>query len=100
MHNPLARRLGVSTLLLAAMVWPLTSSPLAQQTPAAPSAASTVPRDLKPLLLARQSEMRIPVQWYNADRQVLAQNYLPGVGGGGGGRGGGGTTGVTIAGRR
>jgi uncharacterized protein (DUF885 family) len=66
----------------------MTSTPRAQQAPAAPSAAASVPKDLKPLLLARQSEMRIPGQWYTADRQVLAQNYLPGVGGGGG-RGGG-----------
>jgi hypothetical protein len=89
MTSSLIRRSGVSTLLLAAFVWPLTSAPSAQQAPSAPSAASTVPRDLKPLLLARQSEMRIPTQWYTADRQVLSQNYLPGVGGGGG-RGGGG----------
>lgn len=89
MTSSLIRRSGVSTLLLAAFVWPLTPTPSAQQAPAAPSAASTVPKDLKPLLLARQSEMRIPTQWYTADRQVLAQNYLPGVGGGGG-RGGGG----------
>lgn len=92
MFNSLIRRSGVSTLLLAAFVWPLTSTPVAQQAPAVPSAASTVPKDLKPLLLARQSEMKIPAQWYAADRQVLSQNYLPGVGGGGsrggGGRGG------------
>lgn len=89
MSHSVIRRAGVSTLVMAAIMWPLTSTFRAQQAPAAPSAASTVPRDLKPLLLARQSEMRIPAQWYAADRQVLAQNYLPGVGGGVG-RGGGG----------
>jgi uncharacterized protein (DUF885 family) len=90
MKSAALRRCGVSTLLVAALVWPLTLTPRAQQAPSAPSAASTVPKDLKPLLLGRQSEMRIPVQWYTADRQVLAQNYLPGVGDGGrgGGRGG------------
>ncbi len=90
MLNLTLRRLGVSTLLLAAMAWPLTTTPRAQQVAAAPSAASTVPKDLKPLLLGRQSEMQIPVQWYTADRQTLAQNYLPGVGGAGGRGGGGG----------
>lgn len=88
MNSSLIRRWVVSTLLVAAFVWPLTSPSRAQQAPTAPSAAATVPKDLKPLLLARQSEMRIPAQWYAADRQVLSQNYLPGVGGGGG-RGGG-----------
>ncbi len=84
------RRLGVSLVLLAALIWPMALTPSAQQAPAAASAASLVPKDLKPMLLGRQSEMRIPVQWYTADRQTLAQNYLPGSGGGGrgGGRGG------------
>ncbi len=83
-------RLGVSSLILAALVWPLALSPRAQQAPAAPSAASQVPKDLRPLLLPRQSEMRIPMQWYSADRQTLSQNYMPAAAGGGrgGGRGG------------
>lgn len=87
MNSSLIRRFGASTLVVAALLWPLTSTPVAQQVPAAPSAAATVPKDLNPLLLGRQSEMRLPTQWYTADRQVLAQNYLPGVGGGSG-RGG------------
>ena len=90
MTHRLLHRFGVSTLLLAALVWPLTITPRAQQAPTAPSAASTVPKDLTPLLLPRQSEMRIPVQWYTADRNTLSQNYLPGSGGGGRGGGGGG----------
>ncbi|GMV20478.1 MAG: hypothetical protein AMXMBFR57_04270 [Acidimicrobiia bacterium] len=80
----------MSSLLLVALAWPLTLTPRAQQAPAAPSAAASVPKDLKPLLLPRQSEMRIPVQWYTADRQTLSQNYMPAAAGGGrgGGRGG------------
>ncbi len=84
-------RFGVSFALVLAFGGPLALTSLAQQAPAAPSAASFVPKDLKPLLLGRQSEMRIPVQWYTADRQTLSQNFLPATAGGGrgGGRAGG-----------
>ena len=84
-------RFGVSFALVLAFGGPLALSSFAQQAPAAPSAASFVPKDLKPLLLGRQSEMRIPVQWYTADRQTLSQNFLPATAGGGrgGGRAGG-----------
>ena len=42
-----------------------------------------VPKDLKPLLLPRQSEMRLVTTRYTLDRATLSGNYL------GGGRGGG-----------
>jgi hypothetical protein len=49
-----------------------------------------VPADLKPLLAAPQSEMRMVVQRYNLDRSTLSGNYAHGSGRGGGrgGRGG------------
>ncbi|MFB3853718.1 MAG: DUF885 family protein [Vicinamibacterales bacterium] len=56
-----------------------------------PAAADTaVPKDLRPLILPRQSEMRLVVVRYSADRATLNQNYLTGMArqGGGGGRGG------------
>jgi len=57
-------------------------------------ADTTVPSDLKSLLVARPSEMRLVSQRYNADRATLAQNFLSAGGdagglGGGGGRAGG-----------
>jgi hypothetical protein len=62
----------------------------------------TVPQDLKPLLAAPASEMRIVVQRYNADRATLNQNYAgPGGfnmrGGRGGGGAGGGSTPVPVS---
>jgi Bacterial protein of unknown function (DUF885) len=50
----------------------------------------TVPVDLKPLLAAPQSEMRMVAQWYTLDRVTLSGNYANGGGrsGGRGGRGG------------
>ena len=49
-----------------------------------------VPADLKPLLAAPQSEMRMVVQRYDLDRSTLSGNYAHGSGRGGGrgGRGG------------
>ena len=47
----------------------------------------TIPADLKPLLAAPQSEMRMVVQRYTLDRTTLSGNY---ANGGGRGRGGGG----------
>jgi len=49
--------------------------------------AQAVPADLKPLLAAPVSEMRLVVTRYRADRTTLAGNYA-GPSGGGGGRGG------------
>src|SRR5215510_3383141 len=50
--------------------------------------AQQVPSDLKPLLAAPASEMRLVVTRYNLDRQTLYGNYAGGSGGGrGGGRG-------------
>src|SRR5262245_57283012 len=50
----------------------------------------SVPKDLKPLLRPRQSEMRLVTTRYNADRNLLATNYAGAASGlgGGGGRGG------------
>ena len=50
--------------------------------------AQGVPADLKPLLAAPTSEMRMVVTWYNADRNTLIGHFAGG-GRGGGGRGGG-----------
>jgi hypothetical protein len=51
-----------------------------------PQAQETVPGDLKPLLAAPQSEMRMVVQRYTLDRITLAGNYANGAARGGGGR--------------
>ena len=55
-------------------------------TPDAP--VGSVPKDLRPLLAPRHSEMRLVVTRYTADRALLAGNYA-GNAGGGGGRGAG-----------
>src|SRR6476659_1948052 len=49
-----------------------------------------VPTDLRPLLAAPQSETRLVVVRYNADRTTLSGNYAGGNRAGGGGRRGGG----------
>jgi len=65
---------------VAALFLVLTFRPLAQE--------QAVPADLKPLLAAPQSEMRMVVQRYNLDRQTLSGNYANGAARGGrGGRG-------------
>ena len=51
-----------------------------------PQAQDTVPADLRPLLAAPQSEMRMVVQRYTLDRIALAGNYANGGARGGGGR--------------
>jgi uncharacterized protein (DUF885 family) len=57
---------------------------------AALTAAQRVPEDLRPRLATDQSEMRLVVQRYTADRTLLAGNYQGGIEGGrGGGRGAG-----------
>src|SRR5262245_44788302 len=53
----------------------------------------SVPKDLRPLLAPRHSEVRLVVTRYNSDRTLLAGNYA-GNAGGGGGRGGGRGTGA------
>ena len=53
-----------------------------------PQAQEAVPADLRPLLAAPQSEMRMVVQRYTLDRATLAGNYANGAARGGGGRGG------------
>jgi hypothetical protein len=57
---------------------------------AATAQEQAVPADLKPLLAAPRSEMRMVVQRYNLDRSTLSGNYANGSGRGGGrgGRGG------------
>jgi hypothetical protein len=56
------------------------------------------PKDLRPLLAAPQSEMRLVVQRYTLDRSTLNGNYLPGGRTGGpGGRGRGGNPGASQA---
>src|SRR5215208_2172469 len=51
--------------------------------------STSVPADLKPLLAAPASEMRLVVTRYQADRNTLAGNYAgPSGAGRGGGRGG------------
>src|SRR5262245_8720787 len=54
---------------------------------AAQESDQAVPADLRSLLAPRGSEMRIPMQFYNADRATLSGNFLGG-GDGRGGRGG------------
>ena len=58
----------------------------AAQVPPAPAQDQGVPADLRPLLLPPQSEMRLVVLRYSADRNTLNGNYA--AGGRGGGRGG------------
>jgi uncharacterized protein (DUF885 family) len=64
-------------------------------------ASAVVPADLKPLLVKPQSEMRLVVTRYNADRQALNLKYAgPGgfnMRGGGAGRGGPGRVGAAPA---
>jgi len=67
------------TLVAPALFLLLTLRPLAQDQP--------VPADLKPLLAAPQSDMRLVVQRYTLDRSTLSGNYANGSAGRGGGRG-------------
>jgi hypothetical protein len=73
---------------------PQAPAPAAPKAAPAPQAApapdpSAAPANLKPLLLPRQSELRLVVTRYTLDRQTLAGNYVGGMRGmgGGGGRG-------------
>jgi uncharacterized protein (DUF885 family) len=62
--------------------------------PALQAQSTGVPADLKPLLAAPQSEMRLVVTRYQADRGLISGNYAGAAGGGGrgGGRAGGAAT--------
>lgn len=53
-----------------------------------PWRADSVPADLRPLLVAPQSEMRLVALRYTQDRSLLASNYIGYRPGGRGGRGG------------
>ena len=59
-----------------------------QTTAQAPADDNTVPSDLRPLLAAPESELRLVTQRYNTDRTTLNGNYDGGRGPGRGGRGG------------
>lgn len=58
-------------LILTVMLMALTASTLAQTVQPPPVA----PTDLRPLLAPKQSEMKIVLQWYVADRDQLARFY-------------------------
>ncbi len=79
----------MSVLLAGAAVTGLTAGAATSLQDAPPQAAEDVPSDLRPLLAPPQSEMRLVVQRYTADRNTLNGNYLSGGGRQGGqGRGG------------
>jgi hypothetical protein len=79
MHRRFAPAASLFCVLLAISL--VTIGPHAQE--------AVVPADLKPLLAAPQSEMRMVVQRYTLDRTTLSGNYAS-VSGRGGGRGRGG----------
>ena len=64
-----------ASLTLAALA-PLQGQQPAQSA-ATPAGDQSVPADLTPLLTATQSDMRLVVQRYNADRATLNANYIP-----------------------
>ena len=84
----------LGSVLTALLALPLLAAP-----PQAPAAGEAVPSDLRPLLAAPQSELRLVVQRYTLDRQTLNGNYLAGgrAGGPGGGRGRGGAAAAPTA---
>ena len=65
------RRVIASGVLAAGLVWPVLATTQAQQAP-----PQEVPAELKSLLGAPQSEMRLVVQRYTLDRNTLNGNYL------------------------
>jgi hypothetical protein len=83
-----------NTVLACALLAGLSMMPLTAQTQAPPGADQNqgVPKDLRPLLAPRQSEMRLVTLRYLADRQTLSGNFLGGAPPGGRGRGGAPTT--------
>lgn len=83
-------------IVCGALAWPLSAFEPDLQDPARPQMpppveAQEAPKDLRPLLAPRQSEMRLVVQRYTLDRATLNGNYLAGGNSGRGGRGRGGT---------
>src|SRR3954447_19322239 len=80
----------LALLVVAPVSTEQTASPPVQAQ--APPADLTVPADLKPLLAATQSELRLVSLLYSTDRATLAGNFDTGRGadrgGGGAGRGG------------
>jgi hypothetical protein len=89
-------------VLGATLMGPVLAAP--PQLPPPTAEQQAAPTDLRPLLAAPQSEMRLVVQRYTLDRSTLNGNYLTGGrdggrGGRGGGRGGAqaGTTAPTTA---
>jgi len=69
-------------------VWLHARAGARQPTAQAPADDNTVPSDLRPLLAAPESELRLVTQRYNTDRTTLNGNYDGGRGPGRGGRGG------------
>ena len=91
-------RWWMGMILLAGLVSPIASAE-GQQAASAQGAAAAgpqeAPKDLRGLLAAPQSEMRLVVLRYTLDRTTLNGNYLPGGRAGGpGGRGRGGNPGA------
>ena len=77
-HSVTIRASGAVLILLSSFLFP-----------AASSVQDEVPADLRPLLAAPESEMRLVVQRYTLDRTTLSGNYANGAVRGGGRRGGG-----------
>ena len=73
-------------LCCSAAVLATTSSPARGQS--APAVRDSVPADLRPLLAPHHSELRLVIQRYQLDRNLLANNYAGAPTGGRGGRGG------------
>jgi hypothetical protein len=74
MHG--SKRIILATLMAAA----LTGTALSQQN-------QDIPKDLRPLLAPRRSEMRLVATRYSADRNLLTTNFAgTAIGGGRGGR--------------
>ncbi len=75
---------GVSVAAVQVVpVWTQQAAPAAMQ----PASDDTVPSDLRPLIAAPESELRLVALRYNADRATLNGNYDSGRSGGRGGRG-------------
>jgi hypothetical protein len=71
----------IRRVLILALSFGVLAASLSGQAPLAPGAAAdqTPPKDLRPLLSPRQSEMRLVTARYTLDRATLAGNYLGGM---------------------
>ena len=69
MHRAFVTR----TLITVAFALLFVGGPHGQEAPAA------IPKDLRPLLLPRQSEMRLVTARYTLDRATLSGNYFGGA---------------------